>query len=112
MDTRRVYERNFTHTYNTYLGTVTELRHHLLEFCGDTEKVGTVDFVHLHAFRYNQMLFACGNIRFGVRIYLVFDNRYFGCLHDTAHEEYTGNNQTYFNSDCQIEDNRQEESYQ
>ena len=28
------------------------------------------------------------------------------------HKEYAGDDQAYFNGNCQIEDNRQEESYQ
>ena len=58
------------------------------------------------------MFLICGNVRFGIRVYFVFDNRYLGGLHDAAHKEYAGDDQAYFNGNCQIEDNRQEESYQ
>ena len=112
VDTRRVNKRNFTHADDAHFGAVAKLRHYFLKLCGDAEEIGTVDFVHFHAFRNNEMFLICGNVRFGIRVYFVFDNRYLGGFHDVKHKEYAGDDQAYFNGDCQIEDYRQEESYQ
>ena len=112
MDTCGVDERNLAHTDDAYFGAVAELCHHFLELRCNAEEVRAVDFVHLYAFRDDKMLFIRCDVRFGVRVYFILDNRNFSRLHHTAHEEHAGDDQTHFDGNCQVEDNCQEEGYQ
>ena len=54
------------------------------------------------------LVIAC-NVRFCIRVYFIFDDGYFGSLHDAAHKQHAGNHQTYFNGNSQVEDDGQEE---
>jgi len=58
------------------------------------------------------MLFAYGNVQFVIRIDFIFDDRYFGCFHHTSHKQDTGDHQTYFDGNSQIEYNGEEEGDQ
>ena len=109
MDTRRVDKRNFTHTDDTYFRTVTQLRHRFFELRGDAKEVRTVDFIYFHSFGDYQILFVYGDIELRVRINLVRDNRNLGSLHNTFHKEYTSDDKSDFDGNCQVEDNSKEE---
>ena len=65
--------------------------------------------LYTSAFGNHQVFFVYGNIRFLVRVNLVGNHRDFGSLHDTLHKEDAGNDQSYLDSDSQVEDNGQEE---
>lgn len=54
------------------------------------------------------MFFAHRDVQFVIRIYFVFDDRYFGSFHYTAHEQDAGNHQAYFDGDSQVEDDGEE----
>ena len=112
MNTGRINEWYFTHTYDPYFGTVAQFGHDFLKLGSDTKEVGTVDFIYFHTFGNHEMFFVHFQIGFIIGVDFIFDNRYFCCFHDTFHEQYTGNEQTHFNSYGQIEDNSQEESDQ
>ena len=92
MNTCGVDERNFTHTDDAYIRTVSQLRHRFFELRSDTEEVRAVDLIYLYAFRDDEVLFVHGNVRFFVRVNLVGDDRDFGCLHYAFHKENAGNN--------------------
>ena len=112
MNTCGVDERNLTHTDNTYLRTISQLSHGFFKFGSDTEEVRTVDFVYLYAFGNHQVFFVYGKIRFFIGVDFIGNHRDFGSLHNTFHKEDAGDYQSYFDSDCQVEDNGQEESNQ
>ena len=56
------------------------------------------------------MFFAHRDVQFVIRIYFVFDDRYFGSFHYTAHEQDACNHQAYFDGDSQVEDDGEEKS--
>ena len=88
------------------------LAHCFFKFGGNTKKVRTINFIYLHAGRDYQMLFAYGNVQFVIRIDFIFDDRYLGCFHHTSHKQDTGDHQTYFDGNSQIEYNGEEEGDQ
>ena len=112
MNTCGVDERNFTHTDDAHIRTVSQLRHRFFELCSDTEEVRAVDLIYFHSFRDHDVFFIDGDIRFFIRVDLIRNDGDFSSLHDTFHEEYAGDDQSYFDGNCQVEDNSQEESDQ
>ena len=112
VDTGRIDERNFTHADDAHFGAVAQPRHDFFEFGGDAEEVRTVYFIYFHILGDYQVLVIACNVRFCIRVYFIFDDGYFGSLHDAAHKQHAGNHQTYFNGNSQVEDDGQEESNQ
>ena len=47
-----------------------------------------------------------------MRVDFIRNDGDFSSLHDTFHEEYAGDDQSYFDGNCQVEDNSEEESNQ
>ena len=106
----RVDERNLAHADDPDLRTVVQHNHLLLEFIGNAEKVGAVDFVDLNAVGDGQMFGIQGDIHIGIRIDLVGQNRNVGRFCNPFHKQQTGNDQTDLYGNGQIEQNGQQKS--
>lgn len=75
MNTGRINEWYFTHTYDPYFGTVAQFGHDFLKLGSDTKEVGTVDFIYFHTFGNHEMFFVHFQIGFiiGVDFILITD---------------------------------------
>ena len=81
MNTCGVDERNFTHTDDAHIRTVSQLRHRFFELCSDTEEVRAVDLIYFHSFRDHDVFFIDGDIRFFIRVDLIRNDGDFSSFH-------------------------------
>lgn len=112
MDARRVDEGDLSHTDDPHLCVVAELHHLFLEFVGDAEEVGTVDFIYFDASGDDEVLFVRLEVRLLTGVYFVADDRDVGSFHHAPHEEQAGEYQSDFDGHRQVDDDRQQEGDQ
>ena len=112
MDARRVDEGDLSHTDDPYLCVVAELHHLFLEFVGDAEEIGTVDFIYFDASGDDEVLFVRLEVRLLTGVYFVADDRDVGSFHHAPHEEQAGEYQSDFDGHRQVDDDRQQEGDQ
>ena len=92
---------------------MTQGTHNLLKLITGSEEVRTVDFVNLYTLGYRQML-EVAHLEVALllfRINLIADHLHIGRLCHTTHEEQTSANQTYLDSDGQVENNGEQEGH-
>lgn len=111
VDTRRVNERHTAHTDDAHLGMVVHIRHQIFKLVGDAEEIRSVDLVHLHVFRDDQVLLVVQlQVAFVVRVNLIRDDLDLRSLCHAAHEEQAGDDESHLDGDGQVKDHGQEES--
>ena len=109
VDTRRVDERYAAHTNDPHLGVIVHGRHDFLKLVGDTEEVGAVDFIHLHALGNDEVFLVHHSVSFFVGVNFVgnhLDLRRFG---HAFHEEQAGNEQPHLDGNGEVEDDGEQE---
>ena len=113
MQTCGVDKGHFSHTDNTYLGSLTIACHDVLETVTGTEEIRTVDLIHLHMLGDGEMFeVSFCHVSILVQVDLVDNGAYLCGLCHSSHKEQTGTDESYLNGDSQIEDNGEEESEQ
>ena len=84
-------------------------RHEFLELVGYAEEIGAVDFVHLHALRYDEVLFVHFGVGLFVGIYLVGYHLHLCGFGHALHEEQAGYEQSHLDGYGEVEDDGEEE---
>ena len=116
MDSCRINKWYLTHTDDAHLGATTLMTkgtHNLLKTVTSTKEIWAVDLVHLYTL-WNGKVLKVAQLEvtllfFGVN--LIADYLHIGSFSHTTHEEQTSADQTYLDSDGEVENHRQQESY-
>ena len=105
-----VHEGYFPHADDADEGLVADDFHALVEFVGDAEEEGTVDFIYFHAGRHGKFFVFMGDFALAGEVYHVFGDGYFRGFAHPFHEEHHGEQQPDFDGNGEVEDDREEES--
>ena len=111
MDTGGIDERNLSHSDDSHKRKICErMAHHFIKLCGRTKEERAVDLINCHT-GVKVEHFMLSHIASGSGIKLLAIYPDIGVLCDTAKEEHHCQEQTDLDSDCEVENHCEKESY-